>query len=934
MTPFLQQTAEYYYRKGGLKDRLFILPNRRSAVFFRKYLCGCARSEARTQIAPRLITVNDFFFKVAGKRSADRIRLLIELYGRYKALNPHAESLDDFVYWGDVMLGDFDDIDKYLVDVRGLFANISDLKSIRDDFSYADERQLEAIERLAGHFTRERWSVKDGGRDVKGSFLNIWQLLKPLYNGFRDGLSEAGLAYEGMVYREFAGRLDSESVKDILTQTFPDIGNYVFVGLNALNECEKKVMSKMRDAGLAEFCWDFTGGMLTDPVNVSSFFMKTNVAAFPPAFKPEGGGKPVVNVCGVPSATGQAKMLPDIIASVPEDLRGLDFAVVLPDETMLMPVLNSLPDCPQGINVTMGYPLASSEWAALMKDILLLQVHLREKDGRSYFYHRQVLDVLSSGLLKGLMKPEDEELAGNIIAAAKYYVPQEDFAASELLKTIFRPAGDDIAGYQLELVDTLAPLLADNPLQSEFAQMYYRCVSRLKGFGLQVKKQTWAHLLDQLVAGSSVPFEGEPLGGLQVMGPLETRALDFRNVVILNSNEGVFPRRSVSSSFIPPELRKAFGLPTWEYQDAVWAYYFYRLISRAENVWMIYDSRTEGMQTGEESRYIKQLRHIYPDCCDLRGAVARAEIRNSVDDSVIEKTDEDVEAIRKLTFSASSIQRYISCPASFYYRSLRGLKAEDEVAESLDSGMMGTISHTILERIYSEPEGGVITYGFLHDWSSRPDDIRAMALELTREKIHSIEVGGRDLVTADVITRFVTKVLQTDMSRMHGRESFRIFGHERECWENICGHRFYGVIDRLDDLVDGGGVRIVDYKTGSDRQDSLAETLNVADVFSPEKSHTCKAALQFFIYDRFVSAMPDVGAGRICNSMYSITDLFSGGAETYEVHPSVVAGMEEGLKSLFAEMEDKSVGFRRADRESHACKYCDFAVLCGRTSKG
>ena len=613
MTPFLKQVAAHYHSAGRLDEYCFVFPNRRAMVFFREYLDDCVREAGVPCLTPEMCTMNDFFYRITGASPSGQVALLLELYDCYCRLNPSHETLDEFIFWGGVLLSDFDDIDKYLVKPDALFANVSEFREMQDGYDYLEEGQLAAIRRFVSHF-------RTGGR-YKDEFRKIWDILLPLYRAFNDRLRSRGLSYEGQVYRELAERLDSESASDVLGKRFPGTRKFVFVGLNALNECEKLLMRKLRNAGLAEFCWDWSSRMIKDPHNRSSFFMSANVEEFPQAFRPDPEGLPLpdVNVLSVPSAVGQAKQLPSILRRL--DARGIETAVVLPDENMLIPVLNSIPPEIAGINVTMGYPMSSGGLWSLMNDIAALQMHLREKDGRWYFYRETVWSIFADSVFHAVMTPEDEETASAVRKEAGYYISEEQLASTPLFRSVFRavakrPAVADpdavtaLQDYQLEVVETLAPRLKgiDNmAVELDFAKEYHQLLTSLKSFRLELLPASWFRLLGSLAAAVAVPFKGEPLKGLQIMGPLETRTLDFDNLVILSCNEGSFPRRSVASSFIPPELRRGFGLPTYEFQDAVWAYYFYRMIQRASRVWMLFDSRTEGVSSGEESRYIKQL---------------------------------------------------------------------------------------------------------------------------------------------------------------------------------------------------------------------------------------------------------------------------------------------------------------------------------------
>mgnify|MGYP000378736998 FL=1 len=321
MTPFLRQVAEHYFSDEDFSRLTFIFPNRRSSAFFRKHVCACAASAGRASLMPDCLTINDFFASLTPVRSCSRVIQLVRLYDCYKSLYPGAEPLDDFICWGDVLLGDFNDVDKYLVDPRQLFTNVSDLKSIEDDFSYLTEAQREAIHSFLSHFRAETPNEKatagkvssgresaDGDRSIKLNFLKIWNILLPLYESFNAVLRSEEMAYEGMIYRDVA------SLPDYVREALEG-RKFVFVGLNALNECEKKLLRHLRNSGQAEFCWDWSSEWIRDPENRASFFMAVNVSEFPQAFRPdaEGLGTPEFNVVSVPSSIGQAKQLPYIL---------------------------------------------------------------------------------------------------------------------------------------------------------------------------------------------------------------------------------------------------------------------------------------------------------------------------------------------------------------------------------------------------------------------------------------------------------------------------------------------------------------------------------------------------------------------------------------------------------------------------------------------
>jgi len=968
MTPFLKQVADHYYKVGDIEERCFIFPNRRSMVFFRKYLAESV--SGRPLLVPQMMTINDLFGKASGFHTTDRVRLLLELYGCYSRLNPHAEPLDEFIFWGDVILGDFNDVDKYLVDATQLFTNVADFKSLQDTYEYLTDTQREAIKGFLNHFNDQsgKLTVDIGADDVKGRFLQIWNLLLPLYQSFNEALASKGMAYEGMIYRSLAGRLKDEPADEALSEFTEGNAGFVFVGLNALNECERVLLRKLRDAGMAEFCWDWSGEMIRDVRNRSSYFMADNVIEFPQAaqWDPEGVGVPEINVISVPSSVGQAKRLPDILGerTCPVD----ECAVVLPDENLLRPVLNSIPEDINDINVTMGLPMSGSLFYTMMSIISSVQMHAVIRNGTPYFYHKQVWDLFSDAIFRKAADEDTLDVVAKVKSDARYYIPQEELIGTRLLDTIFRSVIVDpksaskeqvasFADYQKDVIRTIAPAVADDPdlaLELEYAKEYYRSINVLQEIGLEVLPVTYIRLLNQLLGSVSVPFRGEPLRGLQIMGPLETRALDFRHLIIMSANEGVFPRRNVSSSFIPPELRKGFAMPTYEYQDAVWAYYFYRMISRAEKVWMLVDSRTEGLKSGEESRYIKQLEYHFG--LPLKRSVVKFSGMKTAQLPDILKTEEDVDVIRNTVLSATTLQNYIACPAKFYYSTVKGLKLEDEVAESLDYGMFGTVYHDTMRAIYTSEEAmkpdffflegelhsglsapplARISRSYVEDWLGRRSEIKAKVKALVMSQLNTIEIGGRNLVVVDVIVRYVVKTLQRDLElmTMEGKDSFEILGREIKVRGEFCGQRFKGFIDRLDSFRDGQA-RVVDYKTGKVLEDD--ENINDANadeiaekIFRPDMKNWPKIALQFYIYDMLVQSEPDVKGREIFNCVYSTAHLFKNVPVSVPLNRKFYEAVSVRLEALLAEMYDTSVPFRKAGDEK-TCGYCDFKMICGR----
>ena len=939
MEPFLDQVARHYFSAGEVEDLCFIFPNRRAVAFFRKYLGECVARAGRPLRVPALYTMNDFFYRLAGARQTDQVHLLLKLYECYRPLyGEKAEPLDDFIFWGGVLLSDFDDVDKYLVDPERLFTNIADFRAMQDDFSWLDERQEEAIRAFLKHFS-------SGGR-YKEEFRRIWDILLPLYRNFNASLRKKGMAYEGMVYRELAERLSGESVADLLPEAFGGVRKFVFVGLNALNECEKRLLRRLRDARLAEFCWDFSSEWIRAPHNKSSKFLSENVLEFRPAFDPDPDGLPgpEIHVLSVPSGVGQAKQIPAILDRM--GAGGIETAIVLPDENLLLPVLNSLPERISDINVTMGYPMSGSALSTLMDDVAALQMHLREKDGQWYFYHKQVWSIFSNSIFKTVAGDAGKEKAAVVRKAARYYIPQSELNGLPLFDSIFQPVvkapGEADArtvraleDYQQALLGQLGVLLKDVPdmaLEQDFVREYYLAVGRLRDCGLAVLPATYFRLLSKLLSAAAVPFRGEPLKGLQVMGPLETRVLDFDKLILLSCNEGMFPRRNVAASFIPAELRRGFNLPTYEYQDAVWAYYFYRMIQRAGEVWLLYDSRTEGVKSGEESRYIKQLELDFK--APVRRHVIHAGLRTPSTEE-IPKTEEDLRILGEKKLSASLLKDYLRCPVSFYYKAVCGLKETEEINESLESNQLGNVLHGTMEKLYTVP-GGILTRKYLKqllEGGLIRDEVRQRIMR----ELNTFEIAGRNIIFEEMVIRFVRKIIERDIELLDGsgRDYLEILGLELTLETDICGHHFKGKLDRVDS-VRPDQVRVVDYKTGlvkdADFQINEGNAGKVADAVFHAASgrERPEIALQLFIYDRLIAGEPLLRGRPVANSIYQPARLHTHPVETVELNDTFLSLMETELQIMLDEMFNPEIPFRRCKSSRGTCEYCPFKTLCGK----
>ena len=964
MKPFLYQVATLFYQQYGAEiHRLaFVFPNRRAGLFFQKYLSEISE---RPLFSPSILTINDLFMQLSGKHPADKIQMLFRLYELYKQRSGSSESFDEFIYWGEMLLNDFDDIDKYMVDARMLFRNVSDLKSLDDDFNYLSPEQVQAI--------RSFWSsfYPKGDSPNQQHFLELWEILYDLYAGLRTSLAKDGCGYDGMIFREVVEQLEKEPMSD-----FP-FDRVVFVGLNALSVSEERLLLALQKKGVADFYWDYVGPWVTDPDNKASFFLERNLRLFPsrmelPATEPV---QAEIRVLGVPSAIGQAKQVYPILQALADeqqltDESALRTAIVLPDEHLLVPVLNAIPEAIQHINVTMGYPLAGTPVAALMEYILTLQKNIRYIDRVPVFYFRDVLPILNHQYVMAAAPEEVSQLVKDMTAGNRIYVYAADLNRHELLSILFTPVQntEELSDYLIHVLEALNACLRNNRpnpddeemisnstqtaagIEQEFIFHYFATVNRMKEVmreaKIEMRLDTYFRLLKRMTDLITIPFEGEPLSGLQVMGVLETRALDFDRLIILSMNEGIFPLKKVANSFIPYNLRRGFGLPTYEHQDSVWAYHFYRLIRRAKQVTLLYDTRTTGLQTGEVSRFVHQLRYHYqyPLIDEL---VVYDVASSAVPPISVQKTAEVEKLLSDFLFggpralSASAINTYLDCPLKFYFSVLEQIQEEDEITETVERDVFGSILHKVMEDLYAPFKGKLVTADLLKllrkDQPLLTGTIARAFAELFFKSPVVRSLEGENFLTGEMIRKYAEKILEQDarFTPFHYIES------EKKVRATITlsdkrAVQLKGFIDRVDSL--DRVLRIVDYKTGSGK----LEFESVEGLFDKEAKDRPKAVMQVFLYAWMYQQLPEYTGMPIQPAIYYLRTLFQrsfdpvveqkkgrGKADKVNSFQDFASDFEDKLRQCLDEIFDLDIPFTQTET-GKACAYCSFRGLCGK----
>jgi hypothetical protein len=964
MDYFLENIASSLYREYGntLNRHCLVFPSRRAGLYFLKYLSSIT---GKPVWAPSTLTINELFRSYSSLQIAGNEILLFELYKIYRSLKKSPESFDDFYFWGDMLLGDFDDIDKYLVDAALLFRNVLDIKNIDQQFGGFTESQAEIVKRFWKNFD----PVKP--TNEKSGFMSIWSVLADIYISFRNSLLEKNLAYEGMVFRELAEKTD----KEIGYGSQWDMVH--FVGFNALNECEKVIMKRFRKEGRARFYWDYDNSYLNEGnLNSAGFFLRDNLRIFGNDMKPDWKYDTMLSstqknvrrvVIEASSDVAQVKLISRLISELPGLNQGNAHhtAVVLADENLLMPVLTSLPENISDINITMGYPLKQSLVYTLVKQLMDLQSSSVVYDGKVMFSFRIVNSIFKHPLMDGILGVNDFHLLDELKNSNPQWVNAACFNDAENLTVIFRrpDTPELLSDYFRDFLSLLALKFTEaetnvtgNSVQrniwNEFIYRIVLSVNRLESIvnspEIKFTSQTYIRILDRMLRMQSVPFSGEPLSGIQIMGILETRVLDFKNLIILSVNEGVLPAVSSGSSFIPFSLREAFGLPSVNHQESIFAYHFYRLLQRAENVTFTYNSNSDGLKSGEMSRFLTQMKYneiLKPDFFDLNFEIKS----HTTVGTVLERNEWHVNELRfkylegdkTAILSPSAINTWLNCRMKFFYQYVNNLKEPEKPASEIDPAMVGNFLHETMKRIYSVYKGEVLSDELLKhiigDTSSLQSITGDVISEIYRDSSSGL-TGGNELIIKDIILAYVRRIMQSDLAisplTILGLEEKFSFSISTFTDGNSISLRTGGIVDRID--VIAGTTRIVDYKTGI----VSGKIGSVSDLFSDDRKKDNDGWLQTLLYcEAYLSAFPEK---QVRPSVYNVKKMSGDYVSDklkiatdkkvdYELDDYQYIRDEFllGLKNVISLIFSKSEPFSMTS-DSVKCSFCPYRNLCLR----
>jgi hypothetical protein len=927
----------------NLEGVTIVFPNRRAGLFFTKSL---ASRISQPIWSPVIMSFEDFIYALSNTTPSDNLSLLLDLYEVFTRIAGFTESFDRFYYWGDMLLKDFDEIDKNLVPAKALFTTLKNLKEIDVQFNFLSNDEKKALE----HF----WGTALSGQSKhKDSFLRFWSSLYPVYTSFQEILKNSGKAYSGMIYRKLS--------EDVKARRFKwKKGKVVFAGFNALTSSEEVIIKWFLDSSVGMIFWDLDSYYFDNPNHEAGIFLRRYYndqlfrRTFPgtcPSFIKNGQKK--IHTIASSQYSGQPKIAGNIVQRLLAE-QGKETmnntVVVFPDESLVPQVLYSLPAGLGKMNITMGYQLSNSAFYSLFELLLNLQENVSIGKNNSWFYHRQVLDVLNHPFISWLSGQQSTSIINLIEDRNMIYINSGLLREDNFLSAVFDPEGSqNLYGYLINVLLLVRGLFDDSNedqyfFEKEFSIVFYKLLNRLRQIFADKNINATPAILKKVLRyysrSEKIPFSGEPLEGLQMMGLMETRNLDFENVIILSANEGQLPKSGSLNSFIPYNIRKAFGLPNSDSRDSIYSYLFYRLVQRSTNIFLIYNTEESSLRASEPSRFIYQLK--FESGLDIQHHWLSLDVATTrVPPIVIWKDEFILERLKRYyqpdlkRYSPSALNMYLSCPLSFYYRYVLDIREEAEVSEDLDAAKFGNILHFAMQSVYKPFKGKVITQQIIDILQKRIDNAirRSFSKYYGQDEDLEFQYEGKNILGREIIKNYMIKILEKDLEQT----PFKILELERSYTYDLpmtINNRHIkvglkGIIDRVD--LKDDMVRIIDYKSGKDE----STFKDITALFDPLDEKRNKAIFQTFFYGLlYLQNHPELLDRPIISGLYNLRELYNkdfdirikqkGKRTSGGCIDNILPFMdqyEQHLKALILEIYDPDIPFKHRD-DIDKCIFC------------
>lgn len=924
MQNFLQKVSGYIYEnhRKNTGNLTIILPNRRAGLFLKKHL---SKKFGKTIWSPAIYSIEDFVEEISGVTVLEPVTLLFEFYEIYRKSTENPQPLDEFTKWAPTLLHDFNEIDQYCIDAQNFFAFVS------------EERALEV------------WSPeKKEITDFQNQYLSFWKSLGVYYEELKTHLLAKNQAWQGLAYR-----VASENIAPLLMS---NRGQILFAGFNALTKAEDIIIQKLIEEDKAEVLWDADEYYLENTAQEAGRFLRKR--AYPSSPKKTGEKflwcedllkteEKNIEVIGVAGNATQAKVAGEILSNLNDYS---NTALVLADETLLIPVLQSLPKKVKDVNVTMGYPLKHSPvhdlWDALFR------LHENSATNNRRFYYKDLLKVLNHPLLNqsGEAKILTDSLTKYLTDKNRIFISEKELKAQ--VEPMLQPAFENVFSVfsdwnnnPQKALQCFSKLIEEflkqstkdeHKIEREYLYNYTKIIKRiqslLEDYDSVKDIKTLHKIFSQIAGGLTIPFYGEPLKGLQIMGMLETRTLDFDTVILLSANEEILPSGKAQNSFVPYEIKRNFGLPTYTDKDSIFAYHFYRLLQRAKNIHLLYNTEPMNYGSSEKSRFITQLQHELPKInpkAKITEKIASISVSKSkLQPTSIEKTSIIIEKLDKLAakgFSPSAFNTYISCPLDFYYKKILGLEEPDEVEETIEASTFGLFIHDILESFYKPFIGKIIKADDVRQMLPKAED-RTKATFLSEFSENDISFG-KNLLSLKVAVKFISTFLKNESKFLETLEkdghALTIVALEQRLSSAIYikGNKvnIHGFADRIDKI--GNTIRIIDYKSGLVQPTDL----KISEIEEITQSDKKAKALQVLTYS-LMYRQPVNDNQQLQSGIISFRKLSEGfmpvkinGSAT--ISEEILKEVKEKLVETIEEIYDSSIPFAH-NPDAKYCRFC------------
>lgn len=938
MEKFLAKVAKHLLQQHGnnLSGVTVLFPNRRSCTYFTEALKKAATT---TVWSPAVNTLEDWLMAKSELTLLEPLEQAFELYEVYRD-GIGEDTADEFLPLAEVMLADFNEIDMQLADARRFFNDLERLQSLKVYEPGTDELS--------------EYSIK---------YQKFWSDFRKLYSGIRKQLLAKEKGYPGMIYREVIERISSLQ--------FPEDKIY-FVGFASVSKCEEQLMEYLVTEGKGEVIWDCDAYYTTDAFQEAGTFFRKYYKKFRVAEKWVSDNllkaPKQVNMIGVAKNIGQTRVVADLLAKMnltPEQEK--ETAVVVLDQKLLQPLIGAIPASISALNVSMGLSLNHTPIAELIKIIFNLQDNIErfgKRGGKeTRYYHRDVSDLLRHPYSKYLVP--NTKAINTFIEKMKYYNRvvvrekelKEAFSESQYEKLFWYT--DDVKQLLSKLLDLIEALRAgfatdtenDKSFDVEWLYQAYTVINNLhkvvNDSGRELSTASLRKVLLEHFRSRTVPFEGEPVKGLQLLGILETRAVDFKNVIVLSMNDGIFPTSKIQSTYIPFEMRKAY-LTTHEDKDALAAYTFYRLLQRAENVHLLYNTEADELGGGEKSRFMLQLQHElreknpnavlteYVYSVDPPAALAEDEIVVVKDEAVITKLWNNAD----YGISPSAINTYINCTLQYYMRYVAGLREQDEIEESMEASTLGSAVHSVLENLYREVIGTNLTIADVQRWIADKPRIDALLKEYFKDRFDDESLRqGRNYLLFRVCKKLVQEFLKQELRNLQllddtgGAMQVLLLESNMKQALTIQGRPVHvsGNVDRVEKV--GDVIHVADYKTGSATGSKISADELDGLLADPKYAKAMQLLNYAWLYWK---SLPGDSAAtlQVRSGIYWLRDSAKGfdtlklGSDDV-LKQQALQQFEQTLEKLFGELFDATVPFRKTAFVER-CSNCEFARICRR----